>query len=123
MRNIGYHTRLYSNNASKVVGGSFGGSLDMETVNRLVNSQFSVVVKHSGNLVLVDRDGREVNLYLSVDIASTDKGAQAIKDWRAKRAQEASQEEERCEREQEEIKQLLQGLSHEDIVSRLQGTA
>lgn len=34
--NIGYHTRLDGENSKKISGGSFGGSFDMETVERLV---------------------------------------------------------------------------------------
>ena len=70
-KNIGYHTRLINNNASKVCGGSFGGALDLETANRLVNTHFNVIVKTSGTPVFVDREGREVSLYMSVDPSLT----------------------------------------------------
>lgn len=121
MSNIGYHTRLYSDNTCKVVGGSFGGSMDIETVNRLVKSHFSVVVKNSGTPVFVDKEGREVTLYLTVDAGSSEKGLQALKAWRAEQAKLAVEAENRREREQDEIDQLLEGLSHEEIVRRLRG--
>ena len=79
MKNIGYHTRLHLNNSVKVVGGSFGGSLDIETANRLVNAHFTVIVKPSGRPVFVDREGREVSLYISVDPEATEKGKEAVK--------------------------------------------
>lgn len=79
MKNIGYHTRLHLNNTIKVCGGSFGGTLDIETANRLVNAHFSVTVKNSGRPVFVDREGREVALYISVDPETTDKGKVAMK--------------------------------------------
>lgn len=77
-RSIGYHTRLHSDNRVKVVGGSFGGSIDQETVERLAHL-FKVVIKPSGTAVFVDKEGREVALYLSVDPASTAIGREAIK--------------------------------------------
>jgi hypothetical protein len=119
MSNIGYHTRLYSDNTRKVVGGSFGGSIDIETVNRLVKSHFSVVVKNSGTPVFVDKEGREVSLYLSVDAGKTEKGELAMRAWRAEVAKQNVDEANRRERQQEEIDQLLEGLSHEEIVRRL----
>jgi hypothetical protein len=119
MSNIGYHTRLYSDNTRKVVGGSFGGSIDIETVNRLVKSHFSVVVKNSGTPVFVDKEGREVSLYLSVDAGKTEKGNLAMRAWLAEVAKQSVDEANRRERQQEEIDQLLEGLSHEEIVRRL----
>lgn len=121
MSNIGYHTRLYSDNARKIVGGSFGGAIDTETVNRLVNSHFEVVVKNSGTPVFVDKEGREVTLYLSVDAGRSEKGALAVKAWRAELAKQEADSANRHEREQDEIDSLLEGLSHEDIVRRLRG--
>lgn len=120
-KNISYHTRLDSNNTVKVVGGSFGGSIDMETVNRLTRL-FTVIVKNSGTPVFVDREGREVRLYLAVDVGSTEKGAQALKAWRAERAKQLEEEEAQLEREHGEIDQLMEGLSHEEVVRRLRGT-
>lgn len=119
MSNIGYHTRLYSDNTRKVVGGSFGGSIDIETVNRLVKSHFSVVVKNSGTPVFVDKEGREVTLYLSVDAGKTEKGELAMRAWRAELAKQTADEEHRREHQQDEIDQLMEGLSHEEIVRRL----
>lgn len=119
MKNIGYHTRLDNNNTIKVVGGSFGGSIDMETVNRLVMSHFTVVVKNSGRPIFVDKQGREVSLYLNVDAGSTEKGAEALKAWRVELAKRLEEEEDQAERNQEEIDHLMEGLSHEEIVRRL----
>ena len=123
MKNISYHTRLDNNNTIKVVGGSFGGSIDMETVNRLVRSHFTIVVKNSGRPVFVDKQMREVSLYLSVDAGSTEQGTQVLKEWRAARAKQLEEEEDQAERNQEEIDQLTEGLSHEEIVRRLRGTS
>lgn len=122
MKNVGYHTRLDGNNTVKVVGGSFGGAISMETVNRLVRSHFTVVVKNSGRPVFVDKQMREVNLYLNVDAGSTEKGAEALKEWRAERVKQLAEEEAQEERNQEEIDHLMEGLSHEEIVRRLRGT-
>lgn len=121
MPNIGYHTRLYGNNTVKVCGGSFGGSLDTDTANRLANTHFSVLVKPSGTAVFVDKEGREVSLYISVDVASTDKGIAAIKQWRKEKyAREALESAER-ELHEGTINDLMDGMSYEEIVRRLSG--
>lgn len=121
MSKIGWHTRLYSDNTQKISGGSFGGAIDLDTVNRLVDWSFDVVVKPSGQPVLVDWAGREVRLYLSVDVEKTHKGAEAIKNHRLKAAMEQAAIQERLEREKKEISRLMNGLSHEEILRRLRG--
>ena len=62
-KSISYHTRQVGTDR-KVVGGSFGGNIDTETVDRLVNAHFTVKVKPSGHAVFVDKQEREVGLYL-----------------------------------------------------------
>lgn len=114
-KNIGYHTRLTSD-GSKVVGGSFGGSLDMETVNRLVKAHFTVTVKPSGHTVFVDKAGREVRLYFAIDASQTEAGKQALATWRNKQRQEAEVQEQQAD----EISQLLDSLTPEEIIKRLQ---
>jgi len=79
MSNIGYHTRLDRDNRVKIVGGSFGGTLCIDTANHLVNSHFEVKIKPSGRAVFVDREGREVSLYMSIDPDTTTKGKEVIK--------------------------------------------
>jgi hypothetical protein len=44
----------------KIVGGSFGGSVDTETVDRLVNSHFSVFIKLADVLYLSTGEGGSV---------------------------------------------------------------
>lgn len=119
--NIGYHTRLRDNNQVKVVGGSFGGTLDLETANRLVRSHFTVTVKASGTPVFVDREGREVHLYISVDPGMTDKGKEAIKAWREERARQEREEEALREQQEAELDAAMAGLKHEEIIRRLKG--
>lgn len=122
MSNIGYHTRLFDDHSVKIVGGSFGGSIDMETANRLVSAHFTVTVKHSGTAVFVDRMGREVRLYISVDANKTAKGVIALKEWRAAREVEQRKAEARWEEEKEELDVLMGSLSHAEIVRRLKGS-
>ena len=112
MSNTGYHTRLYQDNGVKVCGGSFGGDLSMATANRLTDSFFNVIVKESGHTVFIDRQGREVTLYLTVDAAATIKGAAAQRVWRANRSRLFTEQ-------KEELEVLMEGLSHEEIVKRL----
>lgn len=120
--NIGYHTRLYEDNTVKVIGGSFGGDLSIETANRLIHAhKFTVVVKPSGTPVFVDREGREVRLYLSVDVAKTEKGAATMKEWYAERYRKEEEARKREADEQEEIQDLMSTMTHEEIVSRLKG--
>ena len=117
-KNIGYHTRLWADNTVKVVGGSFGGAIDMETVNRLMRL-FEVAVKPSGSPVLVDREGREVRLYLSVDVESTEKGKLAMKAWHAEQTMLAEKAEADAEARAEDLERAMAGLSHEEILARL----
>lgn len=116
-KSIGYQTRLYGRNSVKVTGGIFGGALDLETVNRLVSAHFTVTVKPSGSLVFVDREGREVSLYLSVDPGMTDAGQIALK--AQMRAHAASRREE--ERKRARIDELLDGMTTEEALRRLGG--
>lgn len=120
-KNIGYHTRLWANHTVKVCGGSFGGSIDNETVERLVKSHFTVTVKPSGNAVFVDKECREVSLYLSVDAGATEAGKAALKAWNEANRKIWAEQEEQERFAQLEIESLMDGLSHEEIVRRLKG--
>jgi hypothetical protein len=114
---IGYHTRLYGQNSVKVTGGAFGGSLDLETANRLVKHHFTVIVKQSGTPVFVDREGREVTLYITVDPGSTEAGKLAIAADRAERDNRAKIEDEKRAR----VNELLDGMSMDDALKLLGG--
>jgi hypothetical protein len=121
-KNIGYHTRLIGDNSVKVVGGSFGGDIDIETVNRLTRF-FTVTVKPSGTPVFVDDKGREVRLYITIDPCRTNKGMEALKEWRVARAKQERADAARHAQQSEEIDALMSGLSHEEVVRRLKGAA
>lgn len=114
-KSIGYHTRLESNNTVKVVGGSFAGSFDLETVNRLIKSQFTVTVKNSGRAVFVDGKGNEVRVYVSVDPEMTEVGKLAIAEERKTRAALQAVEDEKAA----QVEELLANLSHDEIIKRL----
>lgn len=115
MTNIGYHTRLVENHTVKVVGGSFGGSFDMDTVNRLVKSHFTVKVKSSGRAVFVDRKGREVSLYVSVDPLTTDVGYDALLEYRRVQAVIERAEAEKRER----LLYLIDSMDTDEAIKRL----
>jgi len=120
MKNIGYHTRLYGNNSVKVTGGSFGGSVDAETVER-ISRLFTVTVKPSGRAVFVDHNGREVSLYFSIDPETTTKGKEAIAAWRKERSRI---EEERKEQEEElssELESLVDAIGIDAAIRKLRG--
>lgn len=118
-KNIGYHTRRIED-GSKVTGGSFGGSINVESVNRLVNAHFEVVVQPSGRPVFVDKQGQQVSLYLSVDPRCTEKGLAALKAFHKERAVLDKQREEERRRE---IEELLADLPYEEALRRLKGGA
>lgn len=116
-KNIGYHTRLRRDHTVKVAGGCFGGDFGMETANRLVKHHFTVTVTATGRPIFVDRNGREVTLYMTVDPETTDAGKAAMAEYR--RAQEAAQavEAEKARR----VEALLDTMSHDEILERLGG--
>jgi hypothetical protein len=117
-KNICYHTRQVGTD-QKISGGSFGGDIDNETVDRLVNVHFTVKVKPSGHAVFVDKQGRDVSLYLFIDPDRTAVGKFALKLFREERMREQQIAEDREKEQQEEIESLMEGLSHEEIVRRL----
>lgn len=114
-KSICYQTRLDSNNAVKLTGGSFSGAIDSETVNRIVKAFFSVKVKPSGRLVFVDKEGREVSLYLSISPEDTDAGKAAQAEYLKERAQLQRVEEEK----ERQINDLMGNLSSDEIIRRL----
>lgn len=119
MENIGYHTRLFSDDTRKIVGGSFRGSVDTETLEKLVKSHFTVIVKNSGRAVFVDREGREVALYISVDASKTLSGIEALRASRVERAKLEEERRQKAREEEEEVNRLMEYLTHEEIVKRL----
>ena len=119
-KNIEYHTRAYRDSTVRLTGGSFGGHIDQETVEGLTRL-FSVTVLPSGTPIFVDRHGREVRLYITVDACNTTKGKEALKAWHAERARLEAEEAARTEPNEAEIADLISGLSHDEIVRRLKG--
>lgn len=115
--NILYHTRLLGQESIKVTGGTFGGSLSIDTANRLVNAFFDVKVKSTGYPYFVDNKGREVNLYMRVDAKITDKGKAAIEQYN-KGVREKLR---LLEEKEKEIEEAMQDLTHEEILRRLRG--
>lgn len=117
--NIGYHTRLWRDNTVKVCGGSFGGEFSLETANRLVKSHFTVTVKATGTPVFVDKQGREVSLYMSVDARATEAGKIAMAAYY--KAEQEREAQERRDRDafQANLDEAMSGLSNEEIIRRL----
>lgn len=119
--NIGYQTRLDGADSTLLSSGSFGGSIDQSTVDRLVNNNFDVKVLNSGRPVLVDRQGRRVRLYLSVDPLRTEKGKAAYHWWleheRTRRAAEADRE----EKLREELDAMVDQIGLATVLAKLKG--
>lgn len=118
-KNIGYHTRLADNNSVKIVGGSFGGQVDMDTVNRLVKSHFTVTIKNSGRAVFVDRTGREVSLYITVDPLSTVIGKKTKSKYQEEERKRIIIQQKIDDDNKNKIEELMDGLSMEEIIERL----
>lgn len=119
-RNICYHTRAATgeNVGQKLVGGSFGGAIDQDTVERITRL-FDVKIKPSGTPVFVDKEGREVNLYFSIDPKNTEKGKDALRSYQLEQARLWEEEQAQREREKEELEELLSKYSHEELLRRL----
>ncbi|QGH45024.1 hypothetical protein [Bacteriophage Phobos] len=113
--NIGYHTRSDGNNTVKLTGGSFGGAVDQATIERLVRAHFTVRVKPSGRAVFVDREGRDVSLYLTVDPDSTEAGKAALRADRLRRETVERQEHER----RRDVLDALDDMSTEELAELL----
>lgn len=113
---IGYQLREYGNDSNKLVGGSFGGSIDLETIDRLVGAHLDVITLPSGNLCFADKQGRKVTLKINVDPIFTAKGKaeQAAND--AKLAQAYAKAEEL----EQKANDLMRGLSWEEIIRKLE---
>lgn len=91
----------------------------METVNRLVNNNFTVSIRPSGSPVFADKEGRNVNLYLYIDPDETEKGKTTRLSYELAKEQERERQCELEKHQQEEIENLTASLSHEEIIRRL----
>jgi hypothetical protein len=76
-----------------------------------------VIVKPSGVPVFVDKSGREVTLYVKVDASSTTKGRAALESFVIERQMRAV----KIEEQDRAIEKLLDTMSNEEILARLQG--
>lgn len=114
---ICYHTRLDANGKRRIVGGSFAGGINQETVERMVNAWFKVDVTPSGRAVFVDGAGRRVNLYFNIDPESTERGKEALAEYH--RQQEIAQQTKRGK--EEEVLRLLDGMTTDEALRRLRG--
>lgn len=117
---LGYHTRLDKDQRVKVCGGGMmSGSLDITSVNNLVNSQFSVTIKQSGRAVFVDREGREVSLYITVDPDATEMGKAAIRLWRVEKEEKERLRQLQAEIDEERIQNARAGMDVDEVIRRL----
>ena len=118
---IHYRTRLVDNDVMSATSvwefaSSFGGAIDAETVERLVDRHFKVKITDKGAAYFEDRNGKIVHLYIRVNPAHTKQGVQLTKVWRTEqRAKE--------ELMQQEIDMLMDGMTQEEILDRLRNGA
>lgn len=111
--NISYHTRLHSDNSKKIIGGSFGGNCDIDTINRLVNAHFNINIKNSGIAVFVDKELQEVDLYIKITPTMSDKGKQLIKNH-YKELQKIEND------KKKKLQSLLDCMDDDELLERLQ---
>ena len=118
--NICYHTRAANgeNVGQKLTSGSFGGAIDQETVERITRL-FDVKIKPSGTPVFVDKEGREVNLYFSIDPRKTEKGKEALRNYRHEQTRIWEEERVQREKEAQELAELLSNFTHEELMRKL----
>lgn len=79
----------------KIVGGSLGPSISLDEGAARVVAMLDVTVSRTGR-VHFTRDGKEVSAYLSLDAYETDKGREALREWRAAREAERAKTCECC---------------------------
>jgi len=118
-KNIGWHTRSYQDNTQKLSGGSFGGDFSLQTVERLTKVFFTVRIRPGGFATFVDRSGRDVSLYFKVDPESTTLGQEARAKWNVEQLSLMAAREKLEAEQRREVEDLMDGLSHEEIVRRL----
>ena len=95
---------------------SFGGAVDADTIERLVDRHFKVKITDKGAVYFEDRNGKIVHLYIRVNPAHVKQGVQLAKAWRTEqRAKE--------ELMQQEIDMLMDGMTQEEILDRLRNGA
>ena len=117
-KSIVYHTRDYNNASVKLVGGTFGGSIDMDTIERL-SRLFIVEITDSGTPVWVDKDGRRCWLYITVDPERTEKGRAALDTYRKERARREAEQMELERRQEEAIASIVDRIGYHEALRRL----
>lgn len=115
MTSITYHTRLDSDAKVTIWAGSYQGTYDQETVERLASS-FAVVIKPSGRAVFVDSADREVNLHIRVAPEDTRVGKTALA--AARLDSEARRKKQRAL--ENRLEALLEGMDTEEAIKRLE---
>ncbi len=119
-KNICYHTRLSGNDSVKLSGGVFGGSIDLETIERLTKNHFKVIIKNSGHAVFVNKNHQEVNLYIKVDPNITTIGKEAKNKYLEEQKKKLIQEEEQENIKKNLINELIDTMSLDEIIKKLQ---
>lgn len=125
-KSICYHTRHRSTGA-KAAGGTFGFTtpgkyFDQETIERLLkNHAFKVEFTKSGSPTFVDKEGRQVHLYINVDPLFTSIGQEAQKAYLAERRKQVAQEEQQRVARERELEGLIAELGDEEALRRLKG--
>ena len=91
---------------------SFGGAIDAQTIERLIERHFKVVINEKGAVNFEDRNGELVRLYIRVRPHQTKQGELRLKEYRAaKLAEEYAKE--------QELEMLMQSMTTEEILNCL----
>lgn len=115
-----YHLRRVSD-GQKLVGGTVPRSCStLDQSAEWLANHAQVAVSGSGQVNFL-YGGTYVRAYLSVDPAETVQGQEALTQWRIDKRNREDAEAERNADFEREIEDLMDGLSYEEIVSRLRG--
>ena len=113
-----FHLRRVSDNV-KVVGGTVPKSCaTLDEAAEWLSEGAPVVVSNTGS-VQFTYGSTPVYAYLSVDPSETDIVKEALRQWRVDKRNREDAEAERNADFEREIEDLMDGLSHEEIVRRL----
>jgi hypothetical protein len=117
MNSFCYHTRCYRS-GSKLSGGTIHADNYQDAIEK-ISRMFQVAMTPTGNLYYIDKQNRDVYLYISIHPEYTINGIEQVKSIRAertKRQQIAYTEE---ERKRVQLESILDGISIDEAIEKL----
>lgn len=106
------HTR--GQNGEKYSGGTWYCDGDLNQAADQLTASHDIIVTNSGRVSFVDKNGRMISIYLTIDPAETEKGKRVLKEHNEKKRRE---EKER----QEKLNQLVASVGIDRAIEILGG--